>query len=69
MSCDDVVQEDEFPVSLVVTLDGKLYVKHVVEYRLDWSRRAYQQVAAHDGEVALSDPFPFTVTFAELDRD
>lgn len=60
---------EQVPVYLVVTLDDKLYVKHIVEYRLDWSRRAYQQVAVHDGEVVLNDPFPFAVTFAELDRD
>lgn len=60
---------EQIPVYLVVTLDDKLYVKHVVEYRLDWSRRAYQQVAVHDGEVTLDDPFPFAVTFADLDRD
>lgn len=60
---------EQIPVYLVVTLDDKLYVKHVVEYRLDWSRRAYQQVAVHDGEVTLDDPFPFSVTFADLDRD
>ena len=60
---------EQIPVYLVVTLDDRLYVRHVVEYRLDWSRRAYQQVAVHDGEVVLSDPFPFAVRFAELDQD
>jgi len=60
---------EQIPIYLIVTLDDKLYAKHVVEYRLDWSRRAYQQVAVHDGEVVLSDPYPFSVAFAELDRD
>jgi Uma2 family endonuclease len=60
---------EQVPVYLVITLDGKLYVKHVVEYRLDWSRRAYQIAAVHDGEIIITDPFPFSVTFAELDRE
>lgn len=60
---------EQVPVYLVVTLDDKLYVKHVQEYRLDWSKRAYQLVAVHDSELELTDPFPFTVTFAELDRE
>lgn len=60
---------EHIPVYLIVTLDDKLYVKHVVEYRLDCSKRTYQQVAVHDGEVVLTDHFPFAVTFTELDRD
>jgi Uma2 family endonuclease len=60
---------EQIPVYLIVTLDDKLYVKHIEEYRLDWSKRAYQLVVVHDGEVVLSDPFPFGVTFAELDKD
>jgi Uma2 family endonuclease len=60
---------EQIPVYLVITLDDKLYVKHVQEYRLDWSRRAYQLVTVHDGEIVVTDPFPFSVTFAELDRE
>ena len=60
---------EQIPVYLVITLDDKLYVKHVQEYRLDWSRRAYQLVTVHDGEIVITDPFPFSVTFAELDRE
>lgn len=60
---------EQVPVYLIVTLDDKLYVKHIEEYRLDWSRRAYQLVTVHDSELDLTDPFPFSVTFAELDRE
>jgi Uma2 family endonuclease len=60
---------EQIPVYLVITLDDKLYVKHVQEYRLDWSRRAYQLVGVHDGDLEITDPFRFSVTFAELDRE
>ena len=60
---------EQIPVYLIITLDDKLYLKHIQEYRLDWSRRAYQLVTVHDGEIVITDPFPFSVTFAELDRE
>lgn len=60
---------EQIPLYLVITLDDKLFVKHVQEFRLDWSRRAYQLVAVHDGELDITDPFPFFVMFAELDRE
>lgn len=60
---------EQVPVYLIVTLDEKLYVKHIEEYRLDWSRRSYQLITVHDSELDLTDPFPVSVTFAELDRE
>jgi Uma2 family endonuclease len=55
------------PVYLVVFLDGELYVKMVQEYRLDWASRTYRLAQTHTDEIALEDPFPATITFAELD--
>ncbi|MFG2002346.1 Uma2 family endonuclease [Spirillospora sp. NPDC048911] len=59
---------EQIPVYLVVTLDEKLYVKVVREYRLDWSGLAYQLVAAHEDELELNVPFPVSAVFGELDR-
>lgn len=60
---------ERIPVYLVVTLDDKLFVKLVQEYRLDWSNKNFQLTAAHEGELDLSDPFPISVGFSELDRE
>jgi Uma2 family endonuclease len=60
---------EHIPVYLVITLDEKLFVHVVHEYRLDWSRRAYQLVAAHEDTLELTDPYPLWVPFSELDRE
>lgn len=60
---------ERIPVYLVVTLDDKLFVKLVQEYRLDWSGKNYQLTAVHEDELDLVDPFPIAVAFSELDRE
>jgi Uma2 family endonuclease len=55
------------PVYLVVFLDVQLYVKMIQEYRLDWASRTYRLVHTHQEELALEDPYPVTISFAELD--
>lgn len=60
---------EHIPVYLVITLDDKLFVKLVQEYRLDWSGKGYQLAAVHENELELTDPFPVSVPFAELDRE
>jgi Uma2 family endonuclease len=55
------------PIYLIVFLDGDLYVKVIHEYRLDWASRTYRMVEAHVDVLALDDPFPVTITFAELE--
>jgi Uma2 family endonuclease len=55
------------PVYLVVFLDGDLYVKMIQEYRLDWASRSYRLAQTHLDELALEDPFPASIAFAELD--
>lgn len=52
----------------VVTLDDKLFVKLVQEYRLDWSGKNYQLTAVHEDELDLVNPLPIAVAFSELDR-
>jgi len=60
---------EQIPIYLVITLDDKLFVKLVQEYRLDWSGHNYQLAAVHEGEFELSTPYWISVTFAELDRE
>lgn len=55
------------PVYLVVFLGGDFYVKMIHEYRLDWASRTYRLAYTHADELVVEDPFPATVTFAELD--
>jgi Uma2 family endonuclease len=55
------------PVYRVVFLDGSFYVKMIQEYRFDWASRTYRLAHTHIDELALEDPFPATVGFAELD--
>jgi len=55
------------PVYLVVFLDGDFFVKMIHEYRLDWASRTYRLAYMHVDELAVEDPFPARVTFAELD--
>jgi Uma2 family endonuclease len=55
------------PIYLVVFLDAQLYVKMIQEYRLDWASRTYRLVQTHQEELALEDPYPAVVPFAELD--
>jgi Uma2 family endonuclease len=59
---------EQIPVYLVVTLDEKLYVKLIQEYRLDWSGRSYQLAAVHDDALELNDPLWVSIPFMELDR-
>lgn len=55
------------PLYLIVFLDAQLYVKMIQEYRLDWASRTYRLAHTHQEELVLEDPYPATVTFAELD--
>lgn len=55
------------PVYLVVHLDGDFYVKMIHEYRLDWASRTYRFAHTHVDELAVEDPFPAVVQFADLD--
>jgi hypothetical protein len=39
----------------------------IQEHRLDWASRTYRLVQTHQEELALEDPYPVTVAFADLD--
>ena len=51
----------------MVYLDGDFYVKMIHEYRLDWASRTYRLAHTHVDELAVEDPFPAVVQFADLD--
>jgi Uma2 family endonuclease len=55
------------PLYLIVHLDGELRVKIIQEHRLDWSSGGYRLIETHQDALVLKEPFPLSVSFAELD--